>query len=88
MRHIKKSFDGLEEGSYYILLNDNKDNKYEFEVQNVKEVQNWQITIFTWRSGAALAGGAAAVIFVLTGIIMIAKKLLQKHKQDRSSEDK
>ena len=84
----EQSFNGLEEGSYYILLNDNKDNRYKFEVKNVKEIQNWQITIFTWKSGVAVAGGAVAVILVLTGIIMIVKKLLRKPKQDRSSEDK
>lgn len=84
----EQSFNGLKEGSYYILLNDNKDNRYKFEVKNVKEIQNWQITIFTWKSGVAVAGGAVAVILVLTGIIMIVKKLLRKPKQDRSSEDK
>lgn len=84
----EQNFNGLDEGSYYILLNDNKDKKYEFEVKNVKDIQNWQLTVFTWKSGAAIAGGIAAVVLVLAGIMVMFRKLVRNRKQDKTSVDK
>ena len=83
-----QNFVDLKEGSYYILLNGDKDRKYEFDVENVKEVQNWQLTVFTWKSGAAIAGGVAAVILILSVAVLILRKLLHRRKQKPASEDK
>lgn len=77
----KFEIEGLETGTYYILLNENSDNKYEFELNDVKDVQEWQIKIFTWKNGAVIGGMLMVAVFLIFVVIKIGRKIFMRKKQ-------
>lgn len=73
--------DDLDEGTYYLLLNGNETNKYEFELKNKKEVQKFDISIWTMADYGILAALAVGGIVIILLIAYFLKKFHQKSKK-------
>lgn len=83
-----KTFTGLDEGDYYIVRGENGSKRYEFTVIDTAEVQNWNITIFTWKSALALLGmalAAALVIFLLVRLVGLLLALFRRNKEKKAA---
>ena len=81
------SFTDLKEGSYYLTANGNEKKHYPITIANTKEEQNINISIWTWKSYAALAAGALigfAILFVLYKLI---KHLITRKKNKNNSNN-
>lgn len=80
-----KMFVGLAEGDYYVVRGtENGENakRYSFTVQDTARQQDWNIPVFTLRSGIVLAVGvalAAGVIWLLVFLF----GLLKRRRKDR-----
>lgn len=70
----EKVFENLPSGSYYILVNDNKEEKYEFEAAEDVEMQEVVATIMTTQNIVVIAAGGCILLIGLFGIAMILKK--------------
>ena len=58
----------LPEGNYTVIRGEEEEKPYHFAVTDTAEVQNWSISIFTFRSAVALA---VAALFAVGGICLI-----------------
>lgn len=70
----EKVFENLPEGKYYVLANDNKEKKYEFEAADDVEMQEVVITILTMQNIAVAAAGGCILLVAIAGMILIMKK--------------
>ena len=83
-----KSFEGLSEGSYYMVLGEDQEKKYEFQISDTADIQNFEVSVFTWKSAAAAAGGAAGLILVVWLLARLWKWRKKHRKQKQDSEPK
>ncbi len=83
-----ESFTDLQPGTYYVVRGSNTNKKYTFTVRDTKDMQNWNISVFTGRSAVALVillllvGG---VVFLLTLLGKQMKKLHENRKRKREA---
>lgn len=80
-----KMFVGLAEGDYYVVRGtENGENakRYSFTVQDTARQQDWNIPVFTLRSGIVLVVGAALVAGVIWLLVFLFW-LLARRRKDR-----
>ena len=80
-----KMFVGLAEGDYYVVRGtENGENakRYSFTVQDTARQQDWNIPVFTLRSGIVLAVGAALAAGVIRLLVFLFG-LLKRRRKDR-----
>ena len=80
-----KMFVGLAEGDYYVVRGtENGENakRYSFTVQDTARQQDWNIPVFTLRSGIVLAVGAALAAGVIWLLVFLFG-LLKRRRKDR-----
>lgn len=80
-----KMFVGLAEGDYYVVRGtENGENakRYSFTVQDTARQQDWNIPVFTLRSGIVLVVGAALVAGVIWLLVFLFG-LLARRRKDR-----
>lgn len=67
-----QSFTDLSVGSYYVVKDGDTGRRYEFQVRDVKEVQQWNVPALTAKGVLAAAGGvllfAAVIIFAVLAV--------------------
>ncbi len=78
----EKMFENIPEGSYYVLVNGDKEKKYEFEVKDQMELHEVEISILTMENIAVAAAGVCIVVISIFGII----KLLTRRKKSGDHE--
>ena len=76
------------EGSYYVVLGEDQEKKYEFQISDTADIQNFEVSVFTWKSAAAAAGGAAGLILVVWLLARLWKWRKKHRKQKQDSEPK
>ncbi len=80
-----KMFVGLAEGDYYVVRgteNGESAKRYSFTVQDTARQQDWNIPVFTLRSGIVLAVGAALAAGVIWLLVFLFG-LLKRRRKDR-----
>ena len=80
-----KMFMGLAEGDYYVVRgteNGESAKRYSFTVQDTARQQDWNIPVFTLRSGIVLAVGAALAAGVIWLLVFLFG-LLKRRRKDR-----
>lgn len=88
-----KMFMGLAEGDYYVVRGtENGENakRYSFTVQDTARQQDWNIPVFTLRSGIVLAVGAAlaaGVIWLLVFLFGLLKRRRKERKDAAQNTD-
>lgn len=79
----EKIFENLPEGGYYVLVNGNKDKKYEFEASDDVELLDVTITIMTVQDVGFIAAGCLIAALGIGGISSI---IIKKRKRVHSEE--
>ena len=77
-----KEFTDLEPGEYTMVVGGKNDKSFSFEIEDIKDIQNIDIKIYTMKSYIALVAGTAAAIGVLAAIVMLIKKLRAKRRRN------
>lgn len=57
-----KQIDGIKTGSYYIIVDENQEKKYEFQIKDTKEIQEWEVEVISIEGIMAVV--FLAIIFV------------------------
>lgn len=81
-------FTGLAEGDYYVVRGtDNGENtkRYSFTVQDTARQQDWNIPVFTLRSGIALAVGAVLAAGVIWLLVFLFGLLARRRKARKAA---
>ena len=70
-----ETFENLPEGSYYVLLNGDEDQKYEFYFTEDAALQTAAVTIWTMQDTVAVLAGVAAVLLCFAvGVRIVRRK--------------
>ena len=83
-----RMFTGLAEGGYYVVRgtgNDENAKRYSFTVQDTARQQDWNIPVFTLRSGIALAVGAALAAGVIWLLVFLFELLARRRKAGKAA---
>ena len=83
-----RMFTGLAEGGYYVVRgtgNDENAKRYSFTVQDTARQQDWNIPVFTLRSGIALAVGAALAAGVIWLLVFLFGLLARRRKAGKAA---
>ena len=83
-----RMFTGLAEGGYYVVRgtgNDENAKRYSFTVQDTARQQDWNIPVFTLRSGIALAVGAALAAGVIWLLVLLFGLLARRRKAGKAA---
>lgn len=81
----------LPEGDYYIVHGEDTENPYRFTVADTAEVQTWNISLFTFRSGVAVAvavvlsAGLICLVVWLVRLIARHRKARKQNEEDTAS---
>lgn len=70
----EKVFEDLPEGDYYILVNGDKGNRYEFVASDDIEMQEVKAVILTMQNIVVIAIGVCVLLIGICGVFMILKK--------------
>jgi len=82
-----QTFTDLKEGTYYLLRGEEGSAKrYEFRVENVADVQEWTISMFTVKSLVALGIGLLVVGAVVLLLLFLLRILLRYRKVRRENK--
>lgn len=83
-----RMFTGLAEGGYYVVRgtgNDENAKRYSFTVQDTARQQDWNIPVFTLRSGIALAVGVALAAGVIWLLVFLFGLLARRRKAGKAA---
>lgn len=83
-----RMFTGLAEGGYYVVRgtgNDENAKRYSFTVQDTARQQDWNIPVFTLRSGIALAVGAALAAGAIWLLVFLFGLLARRRKAGKAA---
>lgn len=83
-----RMFTGLAEGGYYVVRgtgNDENAKRYSFTVQDTARQQDWNIPVFTLRSGIALSVGAALAAGVIWLLVFLFGLLARRRKAGKAA---
>lgn len=87
----EKVFENLPEGSYYVLVNGDKEKKYDFKASDEIEMQEVTATILTMQNIVILAVGGLVLLLGIFGTIKLLRKrkASKRHKtrKDMNSEE-
>lgn len=78
-------------GDYYIVHGEDTENPYRFTVADTAEVQTWNISLFTFRSGVAVAvavvlsAGLICLVVWLVRLIARYRKARKQNEEDTAS---
>ena len=68
----------IEKGSYYIVVNGDKEKKYEMKIENTKEIQKLSISKFTMMDAFILAAAALSAAFILLITVVVIRKIRKR----------
>lgn len=77
----------LPEGDYTIVHGEDTENPYRFTVTDTAQVQNWSISLFTFRSAVAVAVAALLGVGVICLVVWLARLLARRRKARRQNEE-
>ena len=77
----------LPEGDYTIVHGEDTENSYRFTVTDTAQVQNWSISLFTFRSAVAVAVAALLGVGVVCLVVWLARLLSRRRKARRQNEE-
>ena len=83
-----RMFTGLAEGGYYVVRgtgNDENAKRYSFTVQDTARQQDWNIPVFTLRSGIALAVGVALAAGAIWLLVFLFGLLARRRKAGKAA---
>lgn len=77
----EKIFEDLAEGSYYVLLDGDEDEKYEFEFSEDEALQEFSVSILTVENILMIVVGCVIAVGVIYIIVVILRKSVRKGKK-------
>lgn len=86
---VAVTLNNLHEGSYYVIKDGDEGRRYMLNVRNTAELQELNVTFFTWRSAAVIGIGllvAALVIAVVTVLIRSIRKKSRLRKEKEAEK--
>ncbi|MDO4305303.1 MAG: SpaA isopeptide-forming pilin-related protein [Eubacteriales bacterium] len=83
-----ETFENLPGGSYYVLLNGDKNKKYEFEFAENKALQEFSVTIWTMQNIVIAAAGGCILLFGIFAVTMLLKKKKPSDRKETRKETK
>lgn len=69
-----ETFEDLQEGSYYVVINGKNDRKYEFEFTANKSLQEFSVRVWTMQNIITVIAGGAVILFAVFAVRMLIKK--------------
>lgn len=84
----EKIFENLPTGSYYVLVNGNKDKRYEFELKDEAALQEIHAEILTLQDILAAVAGIGILLLFMIGVILILKKRKQSKQKMRKEKSR
>lgn len=80
-----ETFTGLDEGSYYVIRGDDTTKKYEFVAEDTETIQNWSVSLFTYKSAIGLALAAILVAVGIWVLVLLFRLIFRKRKAKKET---
>lgn len=78
-----KIFEDLAEGSYYILLDGDESQKYEFDFSEDEALQEYSVSVWSAEDIMILVAGCVVVLCGVVAVTVILRKIIRKGKKSR-----